>query len=466
MGKLDLLALRLDDTLEEPGMTNLARSGNHIRKAAFRVASPWVWVASALTLLASTGLTGCGNNGYSYPVPGAHFTGSVIGGQKPVGGSTIQLYAVGNFGDGSPSTALIGATLTTSDGTGTNSSIPNDSNANPGNLNNTLPVGSFTIPSHSFTCPAPSTEVYMVSTGGDPGLGTGVNPNLALMTALGQCGNLLPTTYVVMNELTTVSSVAALGGGFASTYSEIAYDDGSSGGINDQAQLVGQLNAVPEYTNTATGTVPGSALPAGYSASSTAIQTLGDIVAACVNSAGGTASNTSTPCGSLFHLAIKSAIAPTNTIDAVINILNQPTVNVSQIYLLLPGSDNPFVPTLTSAPANWLLPITSSTATQLVFTVAPTNTAANSTITPSVAVSIEDAGNNVQTSATNTVTLAIGVNPGGGTLSGETTVTAIAINGVATFTGLTINKPGTGYTLTAAASGLTTATSGTFNITP
>ena len=183
-------------------------------------------------------------------------------------------------------------------------------------------------------------------------------------------------------------------------------------------------------------------------------------------SAGGTASNTSTPCGSLFHLAIKSAIAPTNTIDAVINILNQPTVNVSQIYLLLPGSDNPFVPTLTSAPANWLLPITSSTATQLVFTVAPTNTAANSTITPSVAVSIEDAGNNVQTSATNTVTLAIGVNPGGGTLSGETTVTAIAINGVATFTGLTINKPGTGYTLTAAASGLTTATSGTFNITP
>ena len=101
-----------------------------------------------------------------------------------------------------------------------------------------------------------------------------------------------------------------------------------------------------------------------------------------------------------------------------------------------------------------------------MFTVAPTNTAESSSITPAVSVSIEDSGNNVQTSATNTITLAIGTNPGGGTLSGGATVTATAINGVATFTGLSINKPGTGYTLTAAASGLTTATSGTFNITP
>ena len=51
-----------------------------------------------------------------------------------------------------------------------------------------------------------------------------------------------------------------------------------------------------------------------------------------------------------------------------------------------------------------------------------------------------------------------------GTLSGTTIVTAV--NGVATFSDLSIDKAGNGYTLVAAASGLTGATSTTFNITP
>jgi hypothetical protein len=276
------------------------------------------------------------------------------------------------------------------------------------------------------------------------------------MTALGPCNNVGPSTYVTINELTTVSSLAAFVY-FANSYSEIGYY-GSAGSSNDMAQLVAQFSEVPEYTNTANGTVPGPALPSGYSASTTAIQTLADIVASCVNSAGGTAGDT-TNCGKLFHYSTTYA-APTNTIDAVINILSQPTVNVSQIFGLLP-SNNPFQPTLLSAPPNWLLPITSNTATQLVFTVEPAGASAGATL-PAIAVSIEDAGNNVQTSATNTITLAIGANPGSGTLNGTTSATAI--NGVAIFTGLSINRTGTGYTLTAAASGLTTGTSGTFNI--
>lgn len=432
-------------------MKNIARSGNNTMKATFRVTSALAWVASVLMLLpVSAGLTGCGNNGYSYPVRGTGFSGSVFGGQNPVAGSSVQLYAAGVTGDGSTATALIGATVTTSDGTG-----QINSNANAGNKNNSLPTGSFTL-TGDFTCPTASSEVYLVGMGGNPGLGTGVNSDLALMTALGQCGNLSSSTFIVLNELTTVSSLAALYE-FATTY------DAIGSGSNDASQLLAQFNEVPEYTNTANGTVPGPALPAGYSASSTAIQTLGDIVAACINSAGGTAGDTSV-CGQLFHLTtIQGNPAPTNTVDSVINILNQPTVNVSQIFALLPAN-SPFQPTLSSAPANWLLPIVSSTAAQLMFTVEPASTPDGSAISPAVAVSIEDASNNVQTSATNTITLAIGANPGGGTLEGATTVTAV--NGVATFSGLTINKTGTGYTFTAAASGLTGAVSGTFNITP
>src|SRR6202011_6170305 len=65
-------------------------------------------------------------------------------------------------------------------------------------------------------------------------------------------------------------------------------------------------------------------------------------------------------------------------------------------------------------------------------------------------------------SSTASVTVAIGTNPSGGTLSG--TLTRAAVSGVATFGNLSIDKPGIGYTLTAASTGLTGATSSTFDI--
>jgi alpha-tubulin suppressor-like RCC1 family protein len=102
--------------------------------------------------------------------------------------------------------------------------------------------------------------------------------------------------------------------------------------------------------------------------------------------------------------------------------------------------------------------------TQLAFSVQPTTTTAGATITPAVQVAARDAQGNTDTRYTGSVTVAIGTNPSGGTLSGTTTVAAVA--GVATFGNLSINNAGTGYTLTAAASGLTGATSAAFTITP
>src|SRR3989449_404447 len=64
--------------------------------------------------------------------------------------------------------------------------------------------------------------------------------------------------------------------------------------------------------------------------------------------------------------------------------------------------------------------------------------------------------------ATTSITVAIGTNPASGTLSGTTTVAAVS--GVATFSDLSIDKAGTGYTVTASATGLTGATSSAFNI--
>ncbi len=62
------------------------------------------------------------------------------------------------------------------------------------------------------------------------------------------------------------------------------------------------------------------------------------------------------------------------------------------------------------------------------------------------------------------VTIALANNPGGGTLVGTLTVTVV--NGIATFSGLTLNTAGTGYTLTATSGSLTSATTSAFNVTP
>jgi len=93
----------------------------------------------------------------------------------------------------------------------------------------------------------------------------------------------------------------------------------------------------------------------------------------------------------------------------------------------------------------------------------PTTTTAGATITPAVQVTARDAHGNTASGFTGTVAVAIGTNPGGGTLAGTATVTAVA--GVANFATLSIDKPGTGYTLAVTAAGLTGATSGAFNIT-
>jgi hypothetical protein len=82
-----------------------------------------------------------------------------------------------------------------------------------------------------------------------------------------------------------------------------------------------------------------------------------------------------------------------------------------------------------------------------------------------VQVEVRDSITGVRdTTATGGVTLALGSNPGVTSLSGTTTV-AFAF-GVSTFTDLSINVVASGYTITAASSGLTTITSQSFDIIP
>jgi hypothetical protein len=106
--------------------------------------------------------------------------------------------------------------------------------------------------------------------------------------------------------------------------------------------------------------------------------------------------------------------------------------------------------------------VAAAAATKLAYSVQPSSTTAGATISPAVKVVILDAFNNVVTTSSANVGLVIANNPSAGTLSGTTPVAAV--NGVATFSDLSINKAGTGYTLTASSGGLTSVTSNGFNI--
>jgi hypothetical protein len=100
--------------------------------------------------------------------------------------------------------------------------------------------------------------------------------------------------------------------------------------------------------------------------------------------------------------------------------------------------------------------------TKLVFTVQPSNVVAGAPIAPAIQVALQDAAGNVATTVTAPITIAIANNPRGGTLSGTRTMSTV--NGVATFSDLTIDKSGVAYTLAASSSSLTGATSSAFNV--
>ncbi|PYP49552.1 MAG: hypothetical protein DMD45_14100, partial [Gemmatimonadetes bacterium] len=95
---------------------------------------------------------------------------------------------------------------------------------------------------------------------------------------------------------------------------------------------------------------------------------------------------------------------------------------------------------------------------------APPNATAGEPLSPAVRVGAVDGTGAVDTTFHGAVTVTLGENPGRGTLRGTGTVDAV--RGVASFTDLSINRPGTGYTLVATSPGVRGATSPAFDVAP
>jgi hypothetical protein len=107
--------------------------------------------------------------------------------------------------------------------------------------------------------------------------------------------------------------------------------------------------------------------------------------------------------------------------------------------------------------------VSPAAAAQVVLGQQPTNVTAAAAMSPAVTVGVRDTYGNTVTGSSASIGIAIATNPSGGTLGGTTTVSAVG--GVATFTNLSIDRAGTGYTLVASSPGLASATSSAFNVT-
>ena len=288
-----------------------------------------------LLLLATVFIVGCGGVGSS-PVTttastltGSSLSGRVMGGQQPIWGATVQLYQVGTAGDGSGA-APLGSSTTTN------------------------PSGGFTI-TGNYTCPGSNPEVYLLSTGGNPGLASGTNNTaIDLIAALGSCGSLNSNTFINLNEVTTVAAVAAL-------LPYMTSPTGIGSGTSDATALTAAFTLASQYASTATGTSPGASIPTGDAVPSTLINSLAGIVSACVNSIGGSAGDGSS-CGTLFTDSTPSSgVAPTNVATALLNILNSSTSELTSLFALLPSTP-PFEPVMNAAPSSWGISLLSPAA--------------------------------------------------------------------------------------------------------
>ncbi|HEY3220050.1 MAG TPA: invasin domain 3-containing protein [Gemmatimonadales bacterium] len=108
--------------------------------------------------------------------------------------------------------------------------------------------------------------------------------------------------------------------------------------------------------------------------------------------------------------------------------------------------------------------VTPGAPAQLVFVAVPSFASTGIVISPAVQVAARDLAGNATSTYAGDITIAIGTNPGSGSLAG--TLTRTASGGIATFGDLAIDLPGVGYTLSATASGLATATSTAFDVVP
>jgi hypothetical protein len=318
----------------------------------------------------------------SSPLTSGAIAGMVHGGNQPIIGASVDLYSVGTSGYGSVGTHLA---TTSSQAPGGSFSFTQSSTGTAGP---TSPI------SATYTCPSSTTQVYMVVRGGSTqGVGNGTNSAAAFAVAIGQCGA-SGSTYTNVNEVTSVATMAALQQYFNPVNETFGYPNttqatqGFANGVSTISNLA-NLSKGAAVTST-----PYSATPLGASNSITVtvtpevnkINSVADILAACVNNT----SNTASSCTTLFADAIPPTAAFTSQPSQVFTSITASTEDTLQaLYFMMTNPDSggvaanmnglfnltstvaPFQPVYATAPTDWTIAINYSSSS------ACTNSAGN-----------------------------------------------------------------------------------------
>lgn len=258
------------------------------------------------------------------PTPVGSISGQVKGGLGPIVGSEVTLYAVGQSAYGAGAVAL-GSAVTDSS-------------------------GRFKIGFTPLTTPR---LLYLMAIGGNGGAGT--NSAIGLMGVVGVSD--APANPVTLNELTTVAGEWALSRFIDSTGQQAGAPSGNTIGILNAA-----AQASDNLADTTTGQ-PAPRLPTALECSSglppincdglDRLDTLANIIAACVQSSGPSATLPSCATATAacdILLACSGTPVDGTALQAAHAIALNPAGNVSQLFAAAQGAVAPYQPALIAAP--------------------------------------------------------------------------------------------------------------------
>ena len=311
-------------------------------------------------------LAGCSNLTTSSPTSNSLATkvtikGQLHGGNQPVSGAAVTVYYAGQSGYGTL-TGVAATTTTANDG-----------------------AGSFRF---TLTCPPASQPpydplVYLIARGGNTlNNGSAANNSAAVfLAALAPCSQITDSTFVDMSEVTTVASMAALQQYFDPATEQFGVD----GILLGYTAMANSFNLIPNLVNYQTGeavsslvktaTANGSSLSVTVTPEQAKINTLANIISACINN---NAAGNATACTTLFADAVPpdpgttsrprgTTFSPaTDVLQALYYMMTNPTngssSNLATLYGLAPATGAPYQPTLATAPSDWTVGVTYSSS--------------------------------------------------------------------------------------------------------
>ncbi|MEO6924310.1 MAG: hypothetical protein ABI142_10830, partial [Bryocella sp.] len=279
-----------------------------------------------LFTVCTTLLSGCATNFSQNAVStsmGHSLHGTTMGGQQPVVGANVYLYAVGTSGYGGVSRSMLSGAGYVTTGTHGEWSITND-----------------------YTCQS-GDQVYLLVVGGKAD-GQTENAAITLAAPLGDCSALSASTFVYIDEVTTVATAYALSG-FATGPAAIS----SSGTAQAQTGVANAFLVAASLANISHGTANAKSAFGNGNIPQAKINSLANLIAGCVDSDGSSTS----PCATVFAAATPTGgTTPTDTFTALLNIAHNPSINIASLYnSILPSP--PFQPSLTAMPHDWTLAI-------------------------------------------------------------------------------------------------------------